>query len=260
MLTSRVVRRLARRRPRRRAGSGPRRGARSRRSAAASSSCPSPTGPSIVKNSPARDLEVDAVDGDDVAVTPCGADQPDVGRCDGSDVSWRSALASTSASSSSVEPAVEILVGRDERDEDADDVAVQAAREKDQAALARGRRRRASRASAPAPSSRGRDELEREHRAEPAHLADRRPRARRSPRAAPQPRAELRPRAPEVRGRDLVEHGEPLPRTRAGCRRTCRRDRRGAAASITSARPVTAASGRPPPSDFPETSRSGSTP
>ena len=31
-------------------------------------------------------------------------------------------------------------------------------------------------------------------------------------------------------------------------------------ASMTSARPVTAASGSPPPSDFPETSRSGSTP
>ncbi len=34
----------------------------------------------------------------------------------------------------------------------------------------------------------------------------------------------------------------------------------GSTASITSARPVTAASGIPPPIDLPETSRSGSTP
>src|SRR5262245_59214635 len=41
-----------------------------------------------------------------------------------------------------VEPAVELLVGRHQRHEDADDVAVEAAREQDQAALAGARRRR----------------------------------------------------------------------------------------------------------------------
>ena len=95
------------------------------------------------------------------------------------------------------------------------------------------------------------DELEGEHRAEAAHLADRGPRATRSRPAACGARRRAPRRAPGTR-RSRPRRGPPAPRrTRPGCRRTSRRGRPGAGASITSARPVTAASGSPPPSDLP---------
>ena len=96
------------------------------------------------------------------------------------------------------------LVRRDvERGQQADDVAVEAAGEEDEAALEGGvdDRLRAIR--------RALGELEGEHRAEPAHLADLRVRARRGRRAARGASSPSSPRAGEELGLgDDVEHGE----------------------------------------------------
>src|SRR5262245_47748589 len=64
------------------------------------------------------------------------------------------------------EAPLELLVRRRERRQEPDDVAVEAAREEEQALLARRRRHRAGGVGRPL------GELEREHRAEPADLAD----------------------------------------------------------------------------------------
>ena len=67
MLVGPLERRAARSRPRRRAGPRPRSAPRSRRPSAASWSCRSRDGPSRVKNSPARDVEVHVAHGREVA-------------------------------------------------------------------------------------------------------------------------------------------------------------------------------------------------
>src|SRR5215210_1268890 len=71
-----------------------------------------------------------------------------------------------------VEATVQLLVGGDEWDEDPDDVPVQAAGEEDQASLTRARRGRERELRRRFPRSRIADQLEREHRAQPSHLAD----------------------------------------------------------------------------------------
>src|SRR5579872_5819679 len=67
------------------------------------------------------------------------------------------------------EPAVELVVGCRERRKQADDVAVEAAGEKHEAALARTLEHALRCGGVPL------DQLEREHRAEPPYLADDRP-------------------------------------------------------------------------------------
>ena len=81
---------------------------------------PEPDGPSIVKNSPAGDVEVDAVDRDDVAVALGQASDADVGRA-------RRSGAKRLLQDG--EPLVELVLRDVERGKQADDVAVEAARE-----------------------------------------------------------------------------------------------------------------------------------
>ncbi len=224
-----------------------RRASRSRRSCAASSSCPEPDGPSIVKNSPAGDLEVDRVDGDDVAVAL--ASGPGAG-CRGRFRRRRQATPPASAKPSSSSSSLDR-----QRRQQPDHVAVRC-RTRAGAGPVRTPRRRWRFAAV----GRALHELEGEHRAEAAHLADLRVPRGELVESCAYRRAERRRLGEERRDRRPRRARRPRPRTRAGCRRTCRRGPPARTASISSARPVTAASGSPPPIDFPETSRSGSTP
>ena len=151
-------------------------------------------------------------------------------------------------------------VGDAQRRQQAEHVAVGAAGQHDDALL-RGRAL-ATRRSARRPGSvvPGVDQLDGEHRAAAADVADPRVVGLRARAAAPS-------RAPRSRGRGRPgrrprwSRSPPARRRRrAGCRRRCRRGRRRAAASIISARPVTAESGRPPAMPLAVTMRSGTTP
>ena len=105
-----------------------------------------------------------------------------------------------------------------------------------------------------------RDELDREHRAEAADVADRRESAPATPSILPRIVSPMRRRvrrAPRPRRR----RGRRAPRpARPGCRRRCRRRRRRPGASMISALPSTPESGRPAAIDFATVIRSGSTP
>ena len=146
-----------------------------------------------------------------------------------------------------VEAALELVVRDAERDEDADHVAVDPAREEQQALVARlardarSSRRRSARAARSRASGRGRAPPSPRGAIASSALAQ--ALADRLARAAARRRARRARRSPR--------------RTRRGCRRTCRRARRRGTASITSARPVTAASGRPPPSVLPDDEQVG---
>src|SRR5829696_6616967 len=103
-----------------------------------------------------------------------------------------------------VEPTAQLVVGRDEWDEDADHVAVEAAAEQDETAgvrrLDRRRRDRRRRRSVRL------DELEREHRAEPAYLAHDPVRGCDRLEARPDPRSDLLRAFAESRLDDRIEH------------------------------------------------------
>src|SRR5436190_2582944 len=114
---------------------------------------PEPDGPNIVKNSPtriSRSRSSIATTSPNARRTPRSVTAGSAAKCFVED---RKAL-------------LELLVGRRERRQQANDVAVQAAGQEDQAPLARGRRDGARRVAVLL------DELEREHRSEPPHLAD----------------------------------------------------------------------------------------
>ena len=149
-----------------------------------------------------RDVQVDVVDRDDVAVGLARAFD---------------ARPHANAALEDVEAALELVVRDAERHEDADHVAVDPAREEQQALLARlaGDARRLVAALL--------GQLERDHRAEAAHL---RARAVRSPRGA---RAAVRRSPRRAGGLRRARRASRSPRrTRRGCRRTCRRARRRA--------------------------------
>ena len=132
----------------------------------------------------------------------------------------RSAPASPSASSSRASPRSSSSSRRGQRRQEPDDVPVEAAREEEQSFLVRGRGRRLRGVG------RRLAQLEREHRAEPAHLAHERPPGGDLLESRAQERTDVLGPLREARCRQLVEHGE---RGRAGdrdCRRTCRRARR----------------------------------
>src|SRR6187551_2912601 len=112
-----------------------------------------------------------------------------------------------------LEASVEILVGYDERDENSDDVSVEAAREEDEPALAgggsRGARQRAGRRLRPTVIH----ELDRQHRAEPPDLADGVDASRNRLEARPDQLTDLVGASAEVLARDFVQNGQ---RRRAG--------------------------------------------
>src|SRR6185312_8533276 len=107
-----------------------------------------------------------------------------------------------------LEASVEILVGYDERDENSDDVAVEAAREEEEPALAGGRRRRARQRGCGRLRLSILDELDRQHRPQSANLSDRLDAARDCLEAGPDARAELICAPAKLLARDLVEHGQ----------------------------------------------------
>src|SRR4029453_16977812 len=109
---------------------------------------PEPDGPSIVKNSPSATCRSTL---STRATGPCVLRAP-------------STTTSANALPEDVEPAVEVLVGDRERDEDADHVAVEPAREQDEPSVARLPRDARRLVGRPL------RQLEREHRAEAAHL------------------------------------------------------------------------------------------
>ena len=185
-----------------------------------------------------RDLEVDVVDRDDVAVGLAGPDDLDVG------LSCR-----RQASSPGCRGRARARRRRSRTARAGDDVAVEAAGEQHEALLAGGGQRPRPRPGALL------GELEREHRAETAHL---RPAgAIRSSRSrTTSPISTARGRTPGQRRRAIAFAAAQA----AGLPPNVPPSPPGAGASISSARPVTDASGRPPPSDLPATSRSGSTP
>src|SRR6476659_8704213 len=127
---------------------------------------PEPDGPSSVKNSP------DAMSRSRFSIATTS---PNVRRMPRRRTAAVAAGAATSGSAGACvakrllqdgEPALELLVRRGKRWQEADDVAVEAAREQHEPALARCGRDRLRR------NARLLGELDREHCAEPAHLAD----------------------------------------------------------------------------------------
>src|SRR5690348_10851867 len=100
------------------------------------------------------------------------------------------------------EPALELLVRCSERRQEPDHVSVQAAREEEQPLLEGSRSRRLRRVG------RRLAQLEREHRAEAAHLADDRTSGGNVLKSRSQERAELLGALAEAGRRQLVEHGE----------------------------------------------------
>ena len=211
---------------------------------------PEPDGPSIVKNSPramSRSTPSTA------ATSPYRFRRPTT-RMSMSDGSCVSHATAASDSSTGPQSLLELVVRDRQRGQQPDHVAVDAAGQEQQAALEGriddrlrpvGRLLRRARTRA---SARGR--------------APRRSRdaARRSPRAA---RAAARPsRAAPARnsGSRTASSTATAAAHESGLPPNVPPSPPGGTASISSARPVTAASGSPPPIDLPETSRSGSTP
>src|SRR5262245_32667861 len=105
------------------------------------------------------------------------------------------------------EPAFELLVARGQRWQEPDDVAVETAREQEQPLLERGRACRLGHVG------RRLAQLEREHRAEPAYLADERLPRRDLVEPRTQQGADVLGSLREAGRTQLVEHGE---RGRAG--------------------------------------------
>ena len=153
------------------------------------------------------------------------------------------------------EPLVQ-LVRRDlERGQQADDVAVQAAGEEDRG-RARTPRRRPPVARSGVRSANSNASIEPRPRTSPMSGL----RAAMSLEARAQRLAELACAARGTPARSRCRGRRAPRRTRAGCRRTCRRARRAGRRPSPRRRPVTPASGSPPPIDFPKTVMSGSTP
>ena len=147
-----------------------------------------------------------------------------------------------------------------ERHEYADAVAVDAAGDEQQAALERLLGHAVRELLRRLLRRRVGDELDREHRAEAAHVADRGPAllpARASARGSSRRSPPSARRGPRRRSRRARRARRPA---RPGCRRRCRRRRRATGASMISARPSTPESGRPFAIDLATQIRSGSTP
>ena len=105
-------------------------------------------------------------------------------------------------------------------------------------------------------------QLERDHGAEAAHVADAGEAVLLGERVEPvhQPLAELLGALEQLLLRRSRRARRRRPRRRSGCRHRCRRGRRAARESITSARPMTAESGKPPARLFAVVMISGATP
>src|SRR6185436_7035828 len=107
-----------------------------------------------------------------------------------------------------VEASAEILVGYDERDENPDDVPVEAAREEDEPALAGGHSGRAGERGCRRLRLAILDELDRQHRPQSADFADRLDAARYRLEAGANPLSELVGTPAELVARDLIEYDQ----------------------------------------------------
>src|SRR5690242_8314358 len=161
---------------------------------------PDPDGPSMVKNSPAA---MSRSTPSTATTSPYARRIPErrtAGAVAGSVPSALRRACVAKCFLENREPAVELVVGRRQRRQEADDVAVEAAGEKDEAMLARVcddalRRRGVSLG-----------ELEREHRAQPANFADDRAAGGDLVQPLAQERRDLLRSLAEARRGQLVEH------------------------------------------------------
>src|SRR5438105_12789572 len=161
---------------------------------------PDPDGPSMVKNSPAA---MSRSTPSTATTSPYARRIPErrtAGAVAGSSCSALRRACVAKRFLENREPAVELVVGRRQRRQQTDDVAVEAAGEKDETALPRAR----DDALRGGGASLG--ELEREHRAQPANLADDRAAGGDLVQSLAQERGDLLGPLPEARRGELVEH------------------------------------------------------